>query len=486
MVTNDQNIKPVKLFTSYTHDSPEHMKRVLELSNSLRRDAGIDSDIDQYYTKPNWPLWMEQKIEWADYVLIVCTETYLRRWNAEEPPGKGLGAQWESLLTRQDLYEMGQKNEKFIPIAFDPSDLDFIPKPLRASTRVAVGSDLSKISDLVNVILDIPKASKPPIRTSLAPIPCADGFFFDHSPQGSFNLGLHSDEETLHTNMFVVDYPDTIYRAKANVKNAETFDDKLRKAWFELGNKPPVPSDFFFERGNISSFRNFNAPVWQELLKSMAITASGIITSKSQALSEIHSAKANFIKLLNRSLDHHCANIGTQYRIAYSKDMNCHLFIRKDDSNDSGSVTTKALKVKSSRTVFQAIYKASSDGKTDIQHWKHIAFRHRFVRYGATWYLTLTPFWAFTQDGRTKSSRWQKTSSFNMQKPEKNRAVLGHVAFWESVLCAEPDLLEIESRFRLRPAPRLSVSPSIRDKDWVKIADEKEKKDFQNEEAQLL
>jgi hypothetical protein len=486
MVTDDKINQPVKLFISYSHDSPEHIERVLELSNSLRQDAGIDSEIDQYHTMLNWPLWMEQKIEWADYVLIVCTETYLRRWNAEEPPGKGLGAQWESLLTRQDLYEMGQKNEKFIPIAFDPSDLDFIPKPLRASTRVALGDDLSKISELVNVILDIPKAVKPPIRTSLAPIPCADGFFFDRSPRSSFNLGLHNDEETLHTNMFVVDYPETIYRAKAKVKKVETFIKKLRETWFELGNKPPVPSDFFFERGNISSFRNFNTPVWQELLKSKAITANGIISSDSQALSDSHSSKANFIKLLNRSLDHHCANIGTQYRIAYSKDMRCHLFIRIGESIDSASITTKALKVKGSRTVFQPIFKTNSNGGTDIQHWKHIAFRHRFVRYGETWYMTLTPFWAFTEDGRTKSSRWQKTSSFNMQKPEKNRAVLGHVAFWESILCGEPDLLEVDIRFRLRPAPKLSVSPSIHDKDWVKIADEKEKKDFKDEEAQLL
>lgn len=486
MQTNDQTGNAVKLFISYTHDSPEHIDRVLALSNSLREDAGINSEIDQYHTKLNWPLWMEQKIEWADYVLIVCTQTYLRRWKGEEVPGKGLGAQWESLLTRQDLYEMGQQNEKFIPIAFDPSDLNFIPKPLRASTRVAVGADLSKISDLVNVILDIPKASKPPIRTSLAPIPCAAGFFSKRGPRRDFNLGLHDEEETLHTNMFVVDYPDTIYLGKAKVKNAETFIKKIKDAWFGLGNKPPVPSDFLFERGNISSFRNFNTPVWQALLKSKAITANGIMPSDSQALSESHSAKANFIKLLKRSLDHHCANIGTQYRIAYSKDMRCHLFTRKGDSNDSGSISTKALKVKGSRTVFQPITKVNANGGTDIQHWKHIAFRHRFVKYGETWYMTLTPFWAFTVDGRVKASRWQKTSSFNMQKPEKNRAVLGHVAFWESILCGEPDLLEVDSRFRLRPAPRLSVSPSIHDKDWVKIADEKEKKDFKEEEAQLL
>ena len=65
-----------KVFISYSHDSPEHAGRVLELSDRLRQD-GIDSHIDQYEVSPpeGWPRWMVNKVEWADFVLVVCTET---------------------------------------------------------------------------------------------------------------------------------------------------------------------------------------------------------------------------------------------------------------------------------------------------------------------------------------------------------------------------------------------------------------------------
>ncbi len=44
---NDHQVEPLKVFISYTHDSPEHSRRVLSLSNWLRHE-GFDCDIDQY------------------------------------------------------------------------------------------------------------------------------------------------------------------------------------------------------------------------------------------------------------------------------------------------------------------------------------------------------------------------------------------------------------------------------------------------------
>jgi len=63
-----------KVFISYTHDSPEHIDRVLSLANRLRVE-GVDCQLDQYEQSPpeGWPRWMERQIEWADFVLVVCT-----------------------------------------------------------------------------------------------------------------------------------------------------------------------------------------------------------------------------------------------------------------------------------------------------------------------------------------------------------------------------------------------------------------------------
>ena len=44
------------VFISYSHDSPEHVDRVLAFANQLRRD-GIDCTLDQYKESPpeGWP-----------------------------------------------------------------------------------------------------------------------------------------------------------------------------------------------------------------------------------------------------------------------------------------------------------------------------------------------------------------------------------------------------------------------------------------------
>ena len=49
----------VRVFISYTHDSPTHKARVRALADRLLSD-GIDAEIDQYQTAPpqGWPQWM--------------------------------------------------------------------------------------------------------------------------------------------------------------------------------------------------------------------------------------------------------------------------------------------------------------------------------------------------------------------------------------------------------------------------------------------
>ncbi len=124
-----------KVFISYSHDSQEHKNRVLHLSDRLRAD-GIDCSIDQYVFSPpeGWPQWMENQIEDADFVLVVCTETYEHRFKGKEETGKGLGVKWEGAILTQALYEAESKNTNFIPVVFSDSDSSHIPIVLRSAT----------------------------------------------------------------------------------------------------------------------------------------------------------------------------------------------------------------------------------------------------------------------------------------------------------------------------------------------------------------
>jgi hypothetical protein len=73
-----QQPPPPKVFISYSHDSAEHQARVLGLADRLRAD-GVAAEVDQYEAAPpeGWPLWCEQQIEAADFVLMVCTQKLL-------------------------------------------------------------------------------------------------------------------------------------------------------------------------------------------------------------------------------------------------------------------------------------------------------------------------------------------------------------------------------------------------------------------------
>jgi predicted RecB family nuclease len=84
---------PPKVFISYSHDSPTHEAKVLALANRLRGD-GIDAVLDQYESFPpgGWIQWMKRQVRDAQFILVVCTETYRRRADGDEKAGVGLGA----------------------------------------------------------------------------------------------------------------------------------------------------------------------------------------------------------------------------------------------------------------------------------------------------------------------------------------------------------------------------------------------------------
>src|SRR5512135_2087069 len=121
-----------RVFLSYSHDSDEHAARVLDLANALRRD-GNDVILDRYLQprgpEEGWPLWMDRNIRDADFVLLVCTATYLRRVMSEEEPGLGLGVRWEGNLIYNRIYHDKPSGSRFIPILLPGSEPAHIPNP---------------------------------------------------------------------------------------------------------------------------------------------------------------------------------------------------------------------------------------------------------------------------------------------------------------------------------------------------------------------
>src|SRR5512142_1674007 len=95
-----------KVFISYSHDSPEHAQRGLDLADALRH-GGLEVILDQYvHPAPDegWPRWMDNNLDAAKFVLMICTETYRRRAMGLEEPGRGLGVDWEGNLIYNAIY----------------------------------------------------------------------------------------------------------------------------------------------------------------------------------------------------------------------------------------------------------------------------------------------------------------------------------------------------------------------------------------------
>jgi hypothetical protein len=84
---------------------------------------------------------MERQIEEADFVLVVCTETYMRRFRGVEEPGRGLGGSWEGAILTQHLYEVQAENTNFIPVVFSSPDEAHIPVVLRGVTRYQLDTE---------------------------------------------------------------------------------------------------------------------------------------------------------------------------------------------------------------------------------------------------------------------------------------------------------------------------------------------------------
>jgi hypothetical protein len=152
----------IKAFISYSHDDEEHCKRVLALSNQLKKEDEVDCSIDEDIKgtpKGGWALWTEKKIIQADYVLLICTETYYKRFYQEEDLGEGRGVIWEGRIIRNIIYDSPDEKNKFLPVIFTDSDLDFIPIILKDNSYYVLYKDYDKLYGVLT--------SKPKVITEM-------------------------------------------------------------------------------------------------------------------------------------------------------------------------------------------------------------------------------------------------------------------------------------------------------------------------------
>lgn len=149
-----------KVFISYSHDTLEHKKWILELASRLRNN-GIDAILDQFELQPgdDLPHFMERHLVSSNKILMVCTSKYVNKANK----GEG-GVGYEKMIITSNLMQRIDEN-KIIPIIKQNGTTD-VPTFLKSKLYI----NFSKTDDyelsydeLVRTIHNSPLFEKPPI-----------------------------------------------------------------------------------------------------------------------------------------------------------------------------------------------------------------------------------------------------------------------------------------------------------------------------------
>lgn len=80
---------------------------------------------------------MENQIRNADFVLIVCSEAYSKKFYADH----GKGVTWEIQIIYQTIYDSTCETQKFIPVFWNSGDEQYIPEPLKPYTYYNLSSE---------------------------------------------------------------------------------------------------------------------------------------------------------------------------------------------------------------------------------------------------------------------------------------------------------------------------------------------------------
>lgn len=149
-----------KVFVSYSHDTQDHKKWVMDLATRLR-NSGIDAIIDQWELRPgdDLPHFMETHLASADRVIMICTERYVEKANS----GSG-GVGYEKMIITSDLLSKIDSN-KVVPIVKQNSSNEvptFLKSKLYIDFSKADDYELS-FDDLVRSIHGAPLFKKPDV-----------------------------------------------------------------------------------------------------------------------------------------------------------------------------------------------------------------------------------------------------------------------------------------------------------------------------------
>ncbi|MGW4057939.1 toll/interleukin-1 receptor domain-containing protein [Amycolatopsis sp. NPDC004747] len=127
---------PVRVFVSYTHDSPEHKDQVLAFSEFLVENS-IDVTLDRWHLahRQDWYTWAIDGIENADHVIVVASARYRVVGDGYASAESNRGMQSEAALLREKLHsDRPAWTRKILPVVLPGHTPEEIPQFLQPQT----------------------------------------------------------------------------------------------------------------------------------------------------------------------------------------------------------------------------------------------------------------------------------------------------------------------------------------------------------------
>jgi TIR domain len=154
---------PPTVFVSYSHDTPDHKRWVLEFAAELRRN-GIDPIIDAWDLRPgdDVPKFMERGVRDSNRVLMICTEKYVAKAN----DGVG-GVGYEAMIVTSELVrDLG--TARFIPIMRQNTDNPEVPTSVATRKYVNLSEGADRATEMETLLRDLHSIppEKPPLGRS--------------------------------------------------------------------------------------------------------------------------------------------------------------------------------------------------------------------------------------------------------------------------------------------------------------------------------
>ncbi len=266
-----------KVFISYSHDSPEHKRWVSELAARLRHN-GIDAILDQWDLGPgdDIALFMESGLRDSDRVLVVCTDTYVRKANDREG---GVGYEVQ-IVTAQLIENLGI--DKFIPLIRPASGKKKVPTCLEARVYIDFRNESQFNAEFEKLLRELhrePIIKKPPLgKSPFATLPSGQ----ESPPSGELNDQLPDIPEQ-------VDSASDTYSAAVKIARA---GDAL--GWRQLVKRVqpnPFTSLVQWQREKLEEIQTVNTEQWFEILDTATEIISPLICV---ALAGVESAREQF------------------------------------------------------------------------------------------------------------------------------------------------------------------------------------------------